>query len=98
SKFKSTSFPFYNEIFKKEISGNIFELKMQTPIYEIFPFMVVECEIFNLSEITQTIEYIKYEKNSEKHIVMDYSMQYKKPGISDGIAKLPELIQTIKLI
>lgn len=99
SKFISNSFPFYNEIFMKEITGNIFELKMQTPLYEIFPFMVVETEIYNLSETETERKYIKNEKHSGKHIIMGYEFEYIKPNSYSGnLAKKPEIIQTIKLI
>lgn len=98
SKFTENIFPFHNEIFKKEITGNIFELVMQTPIYEIFPFMVVETEIYNLDPDLKENQLKLNEKNSGKHIVMGYSMKYDKPGITKGIQNLPELIQTIKLI
>ena len=63
----------------KEITGNIFELKMQTPLYEIFPFMVVETEIYNLSENETERKYIKNEKHSGKHIIMGYEFEYNKP-------------------
>lgn len=99
SKFQNNSFPFYNEIFMKEISGNIFELKMQTPLYEIFPFMVVETEIYNLSENESERKYIKNEKQSGKHIIMGYEFTYTKPNSSSGgLYTKPDIIQTIKLI
>ena len=99
SKFKENTFPFYNEIFLKDITGNMFELKMQTPLYEIFPFMVVETEIYNLSEDKETREYIKNEKHSGKHIIMEYEFEYVKPNKMYGnLIQKPNIIQTIKLI
>lgn len=99
SRFQENSFPFYNEIFMKEITGNMFELKMQTLLYEVFPFMVVETEIYNLSEDQDERHYIINEKHSGKHIVMGYEFEYTKPGSSEGnLADKPEILQTIKLI
>lgn len=99
SKFQKNSFPFYNEIFNKEISGNIFELKMQTPLYEIFPFMVVETEIYHLSETEKERKYILNEKQSGKKIVMGYEFEYSKINSqSGGLVSKPEIVQTIKLI
>jgi hypothetical protein len=77
----------------------MFELKMQTPLYEIFPFMVVETEIYNLSEDKETREYIKNEKHSGKHIIMEYEFEYVKPNKMYGnLIQKPNIIQTIKLI
>lgn len=99
SKFVNNSFPFYNEIFMKEITGNIFELTMQTPIYEIFPFMVVDTEIYNLSENDPEKKRVKNEKHSGKHIIMGYEFEYKKQNSqTNGVSNKPEIIQKIKLI
>ena len=61
--------------------------------------MVVETEIYNLSETETERKYIKNEKHSGKHIIMGYEFEYIKPNSYSGnLAKKPEIIQTIKLI
>lgn len=101
SKFVNNSKPFYKEIFDKEITGNEFEIELKTPIYEIFPFMVVDMEIFNYSEKENVKQYIINENQSGKKIIIGYSMKYNNPNFSPSIGDYKdknEIVQKIKLI
>lgn len=101
SKFVNNSKPFYKEIFDKEITGNEFEIELKTPIYEIFPFMVVDMEIFNYSEKENVKQYILNENQSGKKIIIGYSMKYNNPNFYPSIGDykdINEIVQKIKLI
>lgn len=93
SKWTEEVKPFYNDIFLKEIAGNTFELVMQQPLLEIFPFMIIETEIYNKNPDKVT-EVVLNEKQSGKHIVVGYQFSYNKPTTN----KLTFIEQRITLI
>lgn len=87
--------PFYKEILEKEISGNKIELELYDSLPELFPFMVVELEIYSLSEGGDVRIPVLNKAQSGKKIVMGYDIVYIKDEYSDDP---PIVTQVLRLI
>lgn len=93
SRFKQNLTPFHSQVLQKDLTGNIYEVELERPIIELFPFAVVELEVwrkfFNKETERFEMEINKYQ--SGKKIVIGYEFHYNS-GFNN------KLKQKIKLI
>lgn len=89
SEFQNSFRPFYNNILSKNLSGKLFEVLLETPIYEITPFTLIKLELYH-HYTSGDKKPLFDEENSGIKIVIGYSMQYNKRLDDDNATKITQ--------